>query len=96
MADIAALENIILDYRRSTGKYPTTKETFDSVVKNANQDQLIQDPLYGKVACITSDTDTSPTYCEYVLYVCDNGDGYLLNEKFETLSYAKKYTTVSG
>jgi hypothetical protein len=90
------MDAMMTDFRRSTGLYPTTQAAFDTMIKNTNHNTAIQDPLAGKVACIHSNIDTSLTYCEYIFHSCDDGDGYLISTKFETVSHAKKYTPMPG
>ena len=57
---------------------------------------MIIDPLDNKVACITSATDNTLTYCSYLYITCDNGAGYLISAKFESKGQVQRYTPVPG
>lgn len=95
MADIATINTIIMDIRRSTGQYPTV-ETFETMVMSRNNGQTIIDPLNTQVACLTSPHENNLDYCSYLYYTCDNGDWYALSAKFETSYNAQKYTQLSN
>ena len=95
MADIATLNTILLDIRRSTGQYPA-KETFETLTTARNRWEAILDPLDKQVKCLTSSTEKTADYCGYIYYTCDNGEWYALSAKFETTYNAQKYTQISN
>lgn len=96
MADLATLDAIVLDFRRSTGRYPDKETEYEDVVLAANNGRTIVDPLDTRVSCLTSSTDETLDYCNYLYYSCDDGDGYVLSAKFETSNNAQKYTKIQN
>lgn len=96
MADLATLDTIVLDFRRSTGRYPDAENEYKDTVVAANQGRTIADPLDKQVLCITSSTDDTLDYCNYLYYSCDKGDGYVLSARFETSQNVQKYTQISN
>jgi prepilin-type N-terminal cleavage/methylation domain-containing protein len=82
VADLNALNIVILDSIQATGTVPETVDDFvDKIKEVAGKDIL--DPLDGATACLEDDGATT-TVCQYYYTVCDGGTGYLLGTHFES------------
>lgn len=85
VADLNALNIVILDSIQATGTVPTEVDgdggLKEKIKEVAGKD--IYDPLDGGTACLEDDGATT-TECQYYYTVCDGGTGYLLSTHFES------------
>jgi len=82
VADLNALNIVILDSIQAEGIVPEDVSTFAEKIKEVAGKSII-DPLDGKTACLEED-GTTTTDCHYFYTVCDGGTGYMLSTQFES------------
>lgn len=82
VADLNALNIVILDSIQATGIVPATVDDFINKIKEVAGKEIV-DPLDGSTACLEEDGLTT-TDCQYYYTTCDGGTGYMLWTHFES------------
>lgn len=96
ITDLASIENMILDTRHSSGKYPLSSEELNEIIAQKNNGGAIIDPLDTKILCLSSAESSLLDYCSYLYNTCDGGEWYILSARFETRHHAQKYSQLSN
>jgi len=91
MADITAINTIILSEFGSTGFPPATGALVNTAIKNANNNRRLADPLEGKSVCLNTEKDDPLTSCVYVYRLCDSGLGYAIGARLESTTNHAMY-----
>jgi len=91
IADLAALNTIVLGQLGSTGEVPKTAGDVNTAANTANNSTDIQDPLDGTAACLDTASGATVIACHYEYKVCDSGTGYALATRFESSANQPMY-----
>ena len=94
IADLAAINTIILASMTTDGLPPIEDDILE-VISNANNGQIISDPLNPWISaspsvCL-SPTNVADYACMYRYGTCDEGLGYILLAQFESPSNFSRY-----
>ena len=89
IADLGAINIVILDSIQSTGVVPATIDDLKTRIQSVAGKKLI-DKLNGTAACLDKDSKAIP--CGYKYATCDGGTGYILATTFESSNNISKYT----
>ena len=91
IADINAINTIVLGMMSSTGTPPLTAAEVTNAVTAANNGVALADPLGTKVACLTSSTNETATACGYYYRLCDSSTGFSVGAKLESKANQTMY-----
>lgn len=89
VADMGALNIVILDSIQSTGVVPTNIAALKTQITSVAGKKII-DKLNGTAACL--DGTKVATNCGYKYATCDGKTGYIIATNFETPDNVSKYT----
>jgi len=91
--DVRAINTIIQGSLSANGSPPASMA---AVVAEANNGQMITDPLGTTAVCYTNAAGTTTGACGYTYSLCDDGAGYLITAHFESKGNAADYTMTGG
>jgi len=102
IADLAAINNIVLASMSSTGLPPQTPLELINAILAANNRIPIVDPLVTPATSAVTDDTITPSrclnstgstmgVCEYGYYLCDGALGYVITARFESASNLSLY-----
>lgn len=91
--DVRAINTIIQGSLSVNGSPPAN---IVAIVTEANNGQMITDPLGSAAVCLTDATTGMLGACGYTYSLCDGGSGYLISAKLESTSNQEKYTQTGG
>jgi len=93
IADLGALNTIVLGQLGATGTPITTAALVDDAATLANNSKRVADPQETKLLCLDSTGSTTLVECVYTYRLCDTSLGFAIGARFESSANLGMYVS---